>query len=141
MLPPAPLVVVQVAPGHLLHPVPLQVHEGCQRQLRPALHRLKFLELVLVEAQRRLEFLEKQLDLPAQRVQLDHGAHGQPQVVRHQDFHVVGRGSWEIFLGCRKDETDLADRVHPSSFLMGVIRPRFRFRPDPMRRQTPIHGV
>src|SRR5271157_813493 len=65
MLPPAPLVVVQVAPGHLLHPVPLQVHEGCQRQLRPALHRLKFLELVLVEAQRRLEFLEKQLRLPA----------------------------------------------------------------------------
>ena len=42
----------------------------------------------------------------------------------------------EDLLGCRKDETDLADRVHPS-FLMGVIRPGFRFRPDPMRRQTP----
>src|SRR5208283_1947686 len=51
------------------------------------------------------------------------------------------RGSFEIFFGCRKDETDLADRVYPSSFLMGVVRPRFRFRPDPMRRQTPIHGV
>ena len=52
MLPPAFLLVAQVAAGHLLHPVPLQVQKGRQRQLRPAFHGLKGLELILVETQR-----------------------------------------------------------------------------------------
>jgi hypothetical protein len=42
-----------------LHPVALQVQKRRERQLRPAFHRLKFLELVLVKAQCRLEFLEE----------------------------------------------------------------------------------
>ena len=59
MLPPAFLLVVQVATGHLLHAVPLQVHKRRERKLYPAFHGFKLLELVLVKAQGRLEFLEK----------------------------------------------------------------------------------
>ena len=96
---------------------------------------------VLMEAQRRFQLLEKQLDLPANRVQLDHVAHAQPTGVRHQDFHVVRGGSFQILFRCRKDEPDLPNGVDLSSFLVDVVRPGFRFRPDPMRRQTPIDGV
>ena len=106
MLLPAFFLVAQAASQHLLHPVPLQVQEGRERQLEPTFHWLKFLEFILIEAQARLEFLKKEFDLLSQRVQLDHLTHRKPWVVRHQDFDVVRCGSLEIFLRRRKDESD-----------------------------------
>lgn len=81
------------------------------------------------------------LDLPAQGVQLDDVPDAEVQVVGHEDFDVVGRGSGEAFFHCRKDEPGFANRFDPLSFLVGVKRPGFRFRPDPMAAQTPVDGV
>ena len=136
--PPALVRVAQIPPRELLNAVPLQVQKGRQGQLRPALDRRELLEPILRETQRRFELLEKQFDLPANRVQLDHVAHIQPKVVRHQDFHVVRAGSFQILFRCRKDEPGFSDGVHLPPFLVDVVRPDFRFRPDPVRRQAPV---
>src|SRR5262249_45917332 len=63
--PPALPLLRQVAPPQLPGPVPLQVAEGHQARLRPILHLGEPTEAVAVEAERPLQLLEEQLDLPA----------------------------------------------------------------------------
>src|SRR5262249_61598965 len=63
--PPALLLLRQLPAAQLRRPVPLQEAHRNQARLRPPLHLGELPEAVLGKAQRALEFLEEQLDLPA----------------------------------------------------------------------------
>jgi hypothetical protein len=93
---PAFLVATQVTPRHLMPAIPFQVHEGRNPQLRPVIHGLKCLELILVEVQRRLEFLEKQPGCDRDRVAWNDSVARVGLIDRSKlgsiDFGLVGSG-------------------------------------------------
>src|SRR5262245_63599134 len=96
---------------------------------------------ILVDAQCRFQLFEEEFDLPAQRVQLDHFLQTQTRDVRHQDFDVVRGRFDQLSVGCRKNESYVADATYVSFFLMHVERAAFRFRSDPVWRETAVMHV
>ena len=82
-LPPLASVVAEAAVGEVLIAFVFQEQNRRPRDLGPGPHRAIVLEAVLREAQRRLQFFKDKLDLPAERVQLDHLAGTHPGGVGH----------------------------------------------------------
>ncbi len=68
--PPLPTGLRQVGAFELAGSVSFYLQDRRQRQFDPRFHALKLLEVVVVNAQCRLQFFEELLDLPTQRVHL-----------------------------------------------------------------------
>jgi len=119
----------------------LQEQNRCDDDFRPGVHRFEALKLVLRKSQRRLQFLEEQLDLPTQCVEIDDLTHAAVGGVSHQDFDVVGSRFFQVGFHCRKNELHAANAAHLTFFLIGVVNARFHFRPNTPTRQSPVTGI
>src|SRR5436309_951618 len=136
--PPLFLVVRQITPLQLLGAVPFHVQDRHHHQFHPAFDTLESPKTILMEPQRRFQFLEVQLDLPAQSVPLHDLPARQAQVIGHEDFLNLDPLMLVRFLTCREDQLHLAHRVYRLSPGVDIIRPGFHFSAHAARTQSPL---